>query len=183
MDMNLSAEDLEFQNDVRAFLDENLTDQLRSGMARTPGVFIEPDISLEWHKILHKKGWITPSWPLEYGGTDWTPMQSYIFEKEMALAGAAKPAPISLQLIGPVLCHYGTPEQKEKFLPRIRSGEDFWCQGYSEPGSGSDLASLSLRATLKDDKYILNGSKIWTTHAHHANWIFCLVRTLSLIHI
>lgn len=177
MDMNLSAADLEFQSEVRAFLKENMTERLRTGLAQTPGVFVEPDISLEWHKILYEKGWITHGWPVEHGGMGWTPMQTYIYEKEVALAGALKPAPISLQLIGPVLCKYGTPEQQEKFLPRIRSGEDFWCQGYSEPGSGSDLASLSMRATLEGDKYVLNGSKIWTTHAQHANWIFCLVRT------
>lgn len=177
MDMNLSAEDIEFRDEVRAFLNENLTQSLRTGMARTPGVFVEPDISLAWHKILYDKGWITHAWPVENGGTGWTPMQTYLYEKEVALAGAPKPAPISLQLIGPVLCKYGTDEQKARFLPRIRSGEDFWCQGYSEPGSGSDLASLSMRATQQDGKYVLNGSKIWTTHAQHANWIFCLVRT------
>lgn len=177
MDMNLSADDIAFRDEVRAFLDENLTQTLRNGLSRTPGVFVEPDISLAWHKILCEKGWITHGWPVEDGGTDWTPMQTYLYEKEVALAGAPKPAPISLQLIGPVLCKYGTPEQKERFLPRIRSGEDFWCQGYSEPGSGSDLASLSMRANLENGKYVLNGSKIWTTHAQHANWIFCLVRT------
>jgi alkylation response protein AidB-like acyl-CoA dehydrogenase len=177
MDMNLTAEDLEFQNEVRSFLDENLTEHLRKGLALTPGVFVEPDIGHEWHNILYKKGWITHGWPVEDGGMGWTPMQTYLYEKEVALAGAPKPAPISLALIGPVLCKYGSPAQKERFLPRIRSSEDFWCQGYSEPASGSDLASLSMRATLEGNKYVLNGSKIWTTHAQHANWIFCLVRT------
>lgn len=177
MDMNYSPADLAFRDEVKTFLGENLTDRIRSGLAQTPGVFVEPDIGLEWHKILHKKGWIAHHWPAEDGGTNWTPIQRYIYEKEMALAGAPKPSPISLSLIGPVLCKYGTPEQKERFLPAIRSGEDFWCQGYSEPGSGSDLASLSLKAENMGDKYQLNGSKIWTTHAHHANWIFCLVRT------
>ena len=177
MDMNLTAEDLEFQNEVRSFLDENLTEHLRNGLALTPGVFVEPDIGHEWHSILYKKGWITHGWPAEDGGMGWTPMQTYLYEKEVALAGAPKPAPVSLALIGPVLCKYGSPAQKERFLPRIRSGEDFWCQGYSEPASGSDLASLSMRAVLEGEKYVLNGSKIWTTHAQHANWIFCLVRT------
>ncbi|MDA9599169.1 acyl-CoA dehydrogenase family protein [bacterium] len=179
MDMNLSAEDIEFRDEVRKFLDENLTETMRTGLARTPGVFVEPDISLAWHKVLYKKGWITHGWPVEDGGMGWTPMQTYLYEKEVALAGAPKPAPISLQLIGPVLCKYGSTAQKERFIPRIRSGEDFWCQGYSEPGSGSDLASLSMRAVQDGDKYVLNGSKIWTTHAQHANWIFCLVRTDS----
>ena len=177
MDMNYSEADLEFRDEVRAFLKEKLTDRLKTGVARTPGVFVEPDIGLEWHQILHEKGWISHRWPVEFGGKSWTPMQTYILEKEFAMATAPRPAPISLGLIGPVLCKYGTPEQQAKFLPRIRSGEDFWAQGYSEPSSGSDLASLSMNAELVGDKYILNGTKIWTTHAQHANWIFCLVRT------
>lgn len=177
MDMNYSEADLQFRDEVRAFLKENLTEEMITGVDRTPGVFVEPDISQEWHKIMHKKGWITPRWPVADGGTDWTPIQNYIFEKELAISNAPRPAPVSLGLIGPVLCEYGTPEQKAKFLPRIRSGEDFWAQGYSEPSSGSDLASLSMRAEQRGGKYILNGTKIWTTHAQHANWIFCLVRT------
>lgn len=177
MDMNYSEADLQFRDEVRAFLNNNLTDRLKTGVERTPGVFVEPDIGLEWHKIMHEQGWISSRWPVEDGGCDWTPIQTYIFEKELAVSNAPRPAPVSLGLIGPVLCEYGTPEQKAKFLPRIRSGEDFWAQGYSEPSSGSDLASLSMRAEQDGDKYILNGSKIWTTHAQHANWIFCLVRT------
>ena len=177
MDMNYSEADLKFREEVRDFLKEKLTDRLKTGVQRTPGVFVEPDIGLEWHKILYEKGWISHRWPVEFGGTDWTPMQRYILEKEFALANAPRPAPISLGLIGPVLCRYGTPEQQAKFLPRIRSGEDFWAQGYSEPSSGSDLASLSMSAELIDGKYKINGTKIWTTHAQHANWIFCLVRT------
>ena len=177
MDMNYSEADLKFREEVRTFLKENLSERLTSGVKRTPGVFVEPDIGLEWHKILYEKGWISHRWPVEFGGTDWTPMQRYILEKEYALANAPRPAPISLGLIGPVLCNYGTPEQQAKFLPRIRSGEDFWAQGYSEPSSGSDLASLSMSAELVDGKYLINGTKIWTTHAQHANWIFCLVRT------
>ena len=177
MDMNYSDADLEFREEVRTFLKEKLTDRLKTGVSRTPGVFVEPDIGLEWHKILYEKGWISHRWPVEFGGQNWTPLQTYILEKEFAIANAPRPAPISLGLIGPVLCKYGTPEQQAKFLPRIRSGEDFWAQGYSEPSSGSDLASLSMKAELIDGKYVLNGSKIWTTHAQHANWIFCLVRT------
>ena len=177
MDMNYSEADLLFRDEVSAFLKENLTERLKSGVERTPGVFVEPDIGLEWHRIMHEQGWISPRWPIEHGGCDWSPIQTYIFEKELAIANAPRPAPISLGLIGPVLCEYGTPEQKAKFLPRIRSGEDFWAQGYSEPSSGSDLASLAMRAEQNGDKYILNGTKIWTTHAQHANWIFCLVRT------
>ena len=175
--MDFSSEDLVFCDEVRGFLAENLSERLRTGASKTPGVFVEPDIGLEWHRILDKKGWVAYHWPEEYGGTDWTPVQRYIFERESALAGAPAMNAIALRLLGPVLCEFGTNEQKDYFLPRIRSGEDYWAQGYSEPGSGSDLASLKTSARLEGDDYIINGSKIWTTHAHHANWIFCLVRT------
>ena len=177
MDMNFSAEDLAFREEVRAFLAERLPDRLRDGARRTPGVFVEPDIGMEWHRTLAAKGWIAPHWPREDGGTGWTPTQKFIFEKECALAGAPAISILGLRLVGPVICAFGTPEQKQRFLPRILSGDDYWCQGYSEPGSGSDLASLKTAARLDGDEYVVNGSKIWTTHAHHANWIFALVRT------
>jgi len=177
MDMDFSPEDLAFREEVRDFLKHSLPDRLRDGARRTPGVFVEPDIGMEWHRILHEKGWVAPHWPRENGGTGWTPTQKFIFEKECALAGAPSLAILGLRLVGPVICEFGTPEQKERFLPRILSGEDYWCQGYSEPGSGSDLASLKTTAKLEDGEYVVNGSKIWTTHAHHANWIFALVRT------
>jgi len=177
MDMDFTPEDIAFREEVRAFLRDNLPERLREGARRTPGVFVEPDIGMEWHRILHAKGWVAPHWPREDGGTGWTPMQKFIFEKECALAGAPALSILGLRLVGPVICEFGTPEQKARFLPRILSGEDYWCQGYSEPGSGSDLASLTTSARLEGDEYIINGSKIWTTHAHHANWIFALVRT------
>jgi alkylation response protein AidB-like acyl-CoA dehydrogenase len=177
MDMNFTAEDLAFAAEVRAFLDDKLSTRLREGSANTPSVFAEPDITREWQAILHEKGWLATSWPKEDGGTGWTPMQKYLFEKECAIAGAPALPVLGLKLIGPVICKFGTPAQKAHFLPRILSGEDYWCQGYSEPGSGSDLASLKTKAERQGDKYIINGSKIWTTHAHHANWIFALVRT------
>ncbi|QFT76253.1 acyl-CoA dehydrogenase family protein [Erythrobacter sp. THAF29] len=177
MDMTFSPEDLAFREEVREFLAENLPDRLREGARRTPGVFVEPDIGMEWHRILNERGWVAPHWPKEDGGTGWTPTQKFIFEKECALAGAPAISILGLRLVGPVICEFGTPEQKERFLPRILSGEDYWCQGYSEPGSGSDLASLKTSARLEGDEYVINGSKIWTTHAHHANWIFALVRT------
>jgi alkylation response protein AidB-like acyl-CoA dehydrogenase len=177
MDMEFSPADLAFREEVRDFLSANLPDRLRDGARRTPGVFVEPDIGMEWHRILYQKGWVAPHWPKEDGGTGWTPTQKFIFEKECALAGAPSLAILGLRLVGPVICHFGTPEQKARFLPRILSGEDYWCQGYSEPGSGSDLASLKTAARLEGDEYVINGSKIWTTHAHHANWIFALVRT------
>jgi alkylation response protein AidB-like acyl-CoA dehydrogenase len=177
MDMDFSAEDIAFREEVRAFLQDKLPDRLRDGARRTPGVFVEPDIGMEWHRILYEKGWVAPHWPKADGGTGWTPTQKFIFEKECALAGAPALAILGLRLVGPVICAFGTPEQKARFLPRILSGEDYWCQGYSEPGSGSDLASLKTAARLDGDEYVINGSKIWTTHAHHANWIFALVRT------
>ena len=181
MDMDFSSEDLAFRDEVRTFLAENLPDRVRVGARRTAGVFVEPDIGLEWHRILNRKGWVAYHWPKENGGTGWTPTQRFLFEKECGLAGAPSLSVLGLRLVGPVICAFGTPEQKERFLPRILSGEDYWCQGYSEPGSGSDLASLKTRARLTHgaggDEYVINGSKIWTTHAHHADWMFALVRT------
>ena len=177
MDMDFSTQDLAFREEVRAFLNDNLPERLRDGARRTPGVFVEPDIGMEWHRILYRQGWVAPHWPKADGGTGWTPTQKFIFEKESALAGAPSLAILGLRLVGPVICAFGTPDQRARFLPRILSGEDYWCQGYSEPGSGSDLASLKTAASLDGDEYVINGSKIWTTHAHHANWIFALVRT------
>ena len=177
MDMNFSTEDLAFRDTVRDFLCEKLNARLREGAANTPSVFTEPDITREWQSILYEKGWLASSWPVEDGGPGWTPMQKYLFEKECAIAGTPALPILGLRLVGPVICKFGTPAQKAHYLPRILSGEDYWCQGYSEPGSGSDLASLKTRAVRQGDKYIINGSKIWTTHAHHANWIFALVRT------
>lgn len=177
MDLELSAADRAFQTEVRAFLDANLTPELREAGRRLTSVFVDKKYSLPWQKILHAKGWVAPTWPAEYGGTGWGDMQRYIFSIECARAGAPGLAPMGLRMVGPCIMKYGTPEQKAFFLPRILSGEDYWCQGYSEPGAGSDLASLQLRATPDGDDYVLNGSKIWTTHAHWANRMFCLVRT------
>jgi alkylation response protein AidB-like acyl-CoA dehydrogenase len=177
MDISFSAEDISFREEVRAFLDAKLNQRLRDGAFATPSVFVEPDITREWQAILNEKGWLATMWPEEDGGAGFTPTQKYIFEKECALAGAPALPVLGLKLVGPVICRFGTPAQKAHFLPRILSGEDYWCQGYSEPGAGSDLASLKTRAERQGDKYIVNGSKIWTTHAHHANWIFALVRT------
>lgn len=177
MDMDFTPDELAFQTEVRSFLKTHLSERLIDGMRRTPGVFVEPDIGLEWQRILHDKGWLATHWPKEDGGTGWTPVQRYIFEKECAHAGAPSLPVLGLKLVGPVICRFGTPEQKARFLPRILSAEDYWCQGYSEPGSGSDLASLKTRAVREGDQYRINGSKIWTTHAHYANWMFCLVRT------
>jgi alkylation response protein AidB-like acyl-CoA dehydrogenase len=177
MDLTLSPTELEFRDEVRAFLSENLTDRLRAGAMATPTVFAEPDIGREWQRILHEKGWLAYHWPVEHGGTGWTPMQRYIFEKECALAFAPGLPVLGLKLLGPVLSAFGTPEQKAHYLPRILSADDYWCQGFSEPGSGSDLASLKTQAVRDGDHYVINGSKIWTTHAHFADHMFCLART------
>ena len=177
MDLELSAADRAFQAEVQAFLETSLTPELRAAGRRLTSAFTDKKYSMPWQKILHAKGWVAPTWPAEYGGTGWNDMQRYIFSIECARAGAPGLAPMGLRMVGPCIMKYGTPEQKAFFLPRILSGEDYWCQGYSEPGAGSDLASLQLRATSDGDDYVLNGSKIWTTHAHWANRMFCLVRT------
>jgi len=177
MNLELSAADLAFQAEVRAFLSDNLPPDLQVAGRRMTSVFVEKRYSIPWQKILHAKGWVAPSWPVEYGGCGWDEMQRYIFQAECARAGAPGLSPMGLRMVGPCIQRYGTPEQKAFYLPRILAGEDYWCQGYSEPGSGSDLASLQMRAERDGDDYVLNGSKIWTTHAHFANRMFCLVRT------
>lgn len=132
---------------------------------------------MAWQKILHARGWAAPDWPVEYGGTDWTVVQRYIFAEECVAAEAPSLIPMSLKMCGPMLIGHGTDAQKARYLPRILSGEDIWCQGYSEPGSGSDLASLKTAAVADGDDYVVNGSKIWTSYAQHANMMFALVRT------
>ncbi|MDR7059426.1 acyl-CoA dehydrogenase family protein [Sphingopyxis sp. BE235] len=166
-----------FREEVRAFLTANLPDDIRRGAARATSVFIDPDISLPWQRILHAKGWAAPDWPAEFGGPGWSEIERYIFAAECAQAGAPNLAPMGLKMVAPVIMHYGSAEQRAHYLPRILSGEDYWCQGFSEPGAGSDLAALQLRAVPDGSDYILNGSKIWTTHAHFANRMFALVRT------
>ena len=177
MDIDLSPEDAAFRDEVRAFLADNLTAAIREGAALTPSVFVELEIGQAWNAILHDKGWLGYQWPSEHGGTGWTPVQRFIFEKECALAGAPNLTVLGLKLVAPVIWAFGDEAQKSFYLPRILSGEDYWCQGFSEPGSGSDLASLQCRAVRDGDRYLVNGSKIWTTHAHHANRMFCLART------
>lgn len=179
MHLDLSAEDLAFRDEVRTFLEAHLTPELRRAGRRATSVFMDRTYSLAWQKILHARGWVAPAWPVKYGGTGWSEMQRYIFAAECARAGAPSLAPMGLKMVGPVIMGYGTEEQKAHYLPRILSGEDYWCQGYSEPGAGSDLAALQLRADRDGDSYVLNGTKIWTTHAHWANRMFCLVRTRS----
>lgn len=177
MDLELSADDLAFRDEVRAFLDANLTPELREAGRRMTSVFCDKAHSLAWQRILHARGWAAPTWPVEYGGPGWSEIQRHVFQAECARAGAPNLAPMGLRMVAPAIMAFGSPEQKARYLPRILSGEDYWCQGYSEPGSGSDLASLQMRAAPDGDDYVLNGSKIWTTHAHWATHMFCLVRT------
>ncbi len=177
MDLALSPEDEAFQNEVRRFLDENLTEDLREAGRKTGGVFADFAAGLRWHKILARRGWSVPSWPKEHGGTGWSATQRYIFSRECTAADAPRIFSMGLRMVGPVIMKFGTPEQKAKYLPQIVSGDITFCQGYSEPGSGSDLASLRTRAERDGDDYVINGTKIWTTGAHVADHMFCLVRT------
>ena len=177
MNLDLSADEVAFQREVRGFLAQALTPELRQAGKRATSVFMDKRFSLAWQKILHARGWAAPSWPVEYGGPGWGVMQKAIFAAECARASAPSLAPMGLRMVGPVIMGHGTPEQKAYYLPRILSGEDYWCQGYSEPQAGSDLAALALSAVSDGDDYVLTGTKLWTTHAHWANRMFCLVRT------
>jgi hypothetical protein len=173
MDMRFSPDELAFRDEVREFIANNYPQELR-GARR--GEMTKDEI-LAWHRILYKKGWVAPHWPVEYGGCGWSITQRYIWNEESARAETTPLLPFGLAMVGPVIYTFGNEEQKKRFLPGILSGDDWWCQGYSEPGSGSDLASLRTKAVREGDHYIVNGSKTWTTLAQHADWMFCLVRT------
>lgn len=177
MNIEFSAEDEQFRQEVKAFLAANISPDMRLESERTTTVFADKDLAMQWQAILVDKGWAVPAWPVEHGGIEWTPNQKYIWGQECAKAHAPGLIPLGLRMLAPVIFKYGTPEQKAEYLPKILSGEHYWCQGYSEPGSGSDLSSLKMSAVKDGDDYIVNGSKIWTTHAHFADHIFCLVRT------
>ncbi|MBJ8344031.1 acyl-CoA dehydrogenase family protein [Antrihabitans sp. YC2-6] len=177
MDLEWSEADLAFRDEVRAFLDEKLTPDLRRAGRLMTSVYSDHEASMEWQHILHERGWAAPGWPVEHGGCDWNLAQHYIFSRESTLAGAPFLSPMGIRMVAHAIVGFGTPEQKAYFLPRILTGEVFFCQGYSEPESGSDLASLSMAAVDDGDDLVCTGSKIWTTHATEANWIFCLVRT------
>ncbi|MCA8893413.1 acyl-CoA dehydrogenase family protein [Maricaulis sp.] len=179
MDLAFKPDEEAFREEVRDFLADNLTEDLRRYAARMTSVYAEKEIGLAWQKILVDKGWAAPSWPVEYGGCDWSLAQHYIFDVEMARAGAPPLSPMGIGMCGPALIGHGSKAQKDYYLPRILSGEDFWCQGYSEPHAGSDLAALTMSAVEDGDDFICNGQKIWTTHGHVANMCFCLVRTDS----
>jgi len=179
MDLAWSEQDLGFRDEVRAFLDEKLTDDLRQAGRLMTSVYADHHASMAWQAILHERGWAAPAWPVEYGGCDWTLTQHYIFSRESTLAGAPALSPMGIQMVAHAIIAFGTPEQKAYFLPRILTGEVFFCQGYSEPEAGSDLAALAMAAVSDESAgdLICTGSKIWTTHAMEANWIFALVRT------
>jgi len=175
MDLNYSPEEAAFRDEVRAWIGANLPDELRDKVLGYRE--LTKDDLLRWHKTLAKKGWIAPHWPKDWGGTDWTVVQRYIFEEECGAAGCPPIVPFGVRMCAPVLLRFGTDAQKQRFLPRMYHGEDFWVQGYSEPGAGSDLASLKTRAVRDGDHYVVTGQKIWTTLGHYGDWIFCLVRT------
>ena len=167
----------EFTEQIRDFLNDKLTPELRHFGESFPGFDCPRPIAEEWTRILDDRGWSVPGWPVEHGGTGWSAKQLMVFKRELTLAHAPRMAVQGVDMVGPVVIEFGTEEQKSEYLPRIRRGEDWWAQGYSEPGAGSDLASLKCRADSDGDHYVINGTKIWTTYAHECNKIFCLVRT------
>jgi alkylation response protein AidB-like acyl-CoA dehydrogenase len=174
MDLEFKSEDVAFRNEVRAFIEANYPAELKAKASREE---FERDDFMLWQKILSKRGWGAPHWPVKYGGTNWTPIQKYIFKEELARADTIPIPPFGPTMLASVLLAFGSDKQKDYYLPRMLSGEDFWCQGYSEPGAGSDLASLKTRAVRDGDHYVINGQKTWTTLGHLADWIFVLCRT------
>ncbi len=177
MDLAFSEDDKAFQREVRDWIAENYDEDLRRQMSQSKNGYLDKAGQVKWQKKLAARGWAATNWPVEYGGAGFTPSQAYIFNMEMSLAGVPTSSPMGLKMVAPVIMAFGTDEQKAQHLPPIINSDIWWCQGYSEPGSGSDLASLQMKAERDGDDYVLNGSKIWTTHAQWADWMFCLVRT------
>jgi len=175
MDMSYTPEQIAFRREVREWIQQAMPPHLKR-KAEGAGHFEQSEI-MEWHKILYARGWIAPHWPKEFGGTGWDITRRHIFGEETVRAGCPTLSPFGLSMVGPLLTQFGTDEQKRRFLPKILSGEEVWCQGYSEPNAGSDLASLQLRADKDGDDYVLSGQKTWTTYAQYADWIFVLART------
>ncbi|NIJ35957.1 alkylation response protein AidB-like acyl-CoA dehydrogenase [Sphingopyxis panaciterrae] len=175
--MQLSPDDEAFRDEVRTFFAAELTPELRRAGKLMTSVYADHDSQMAWQEKLHAKGWAAPAWPVEHGGCDWSVVQHHIFASERVRAGAPPVSPMGIRMCGPAIIGFGTDEQKAYFLPRMLNGEHFWCQGYSEPGAGSDLAALQMKAVRDGDYLVCTGTKIWTTHANVANWIFCLVRT------
>jgi alkylation response protein AidB-like acyl-CoA dehydrogenase len=177
MRLAFNDEELAFQKEVRDWITANMPPEVAEESRRSRTSHVSKERLLQWQKKLAGKGWLCPNWPKEYGGPGWNSTQKFIFEMEMARADSPYLSSFSIKMVAPVLMKYGSPAQKQRFLPRIAAAEELWCQGYSEPGSGSDLASLRTKAERQGDHYVVNGQKIWTTNAHYADWIFCLVRT------
>ena len=175
MNLSYTLEELAFREEVRAFMSSHLPADIRDRILEGHSPHAEE--IRRWQRILHAQGWGGASWPAQFGGPGWSLVQQYLFELECALAGAPAQLSFGVKMLGPVLMHFGTPEQQQHFLPRILSGQDWWCQGYSEPGAGSDLASLKTRAVREADHYVVTGQKAWNTLGQHADWMFCLVRT------
>jgi alkylation response protein AidB-like acyl-CoA dehydrogenase len=177
MHVSFTTEENDFQKEVNSFFNEKYPTDIKEKQNKS--VPLEKEDFIRWQKTLYEQGWAAPNWPVEYGGTGWTPVQKYIFANENAKANAPAIVPFGLGMVGPVIYTYGNEAQKKKFLPGILASDVWWCQGYSEPGSGSDLASLKMKAERVGNEYVLNGTKTWTTLGHMADWIFCLVRTSS----
>jgi alkylation response protein AidB-like acyl-CoA dehydrogenase len=175
MDMSFTPEQVAFRKEVRDWIQQAMTPGLKKKASQ--GAHFEHEEVMEWHKILYKKGWVAPAWPKEHGGTGWDSTRQFIFAEEVILANAPQLPPFAIYMVGPLIIEFGTPEQKARFLPKMLSGDEYWCQGYSEPNAGSDLASLQTRAEIQGDHFVINGQKTWTSHAQYADWIFCLVRT------
>ena len=175
MNLDFSAAEIAFRDDVRRFIADNYPAALRA--KQESGVPLEREDYLSWHRILGRRGWLAPAWPREYGGPGWSPIQRFILAEELAHAGSIRILPFGVNMVAPVIQKFGTRAQKDRFLPPILAGETWWCQGYSEPGAGSDLAGLSTSAVRDGDDYVVNGQKTWTTLAQFADWGFFLVRT------
>ena len=177
MRLAFNDEELAFQKEVRDWIAANMPPEVAEESRRSRTSHVSKERLLQWQKKLASRGWLCPNWPREYGGPGWNSTQKFIFEMEMARADSPYLSSFSIKMVAPVLMKYGSDAQKKRFLPKIAAAEELWCQGYSEPGSGSDLASLRTKAERQGDHYLVNGQKIWTTNAHYADWIFCLVRT------
>ncbi len=175
MDLSFTAEELAFRDEARRFFRTEVPERIRAKLR--DGEHLTKEEMVTSQRILNARGWATPNWPVAWGGQAWSPVQVYLYQDEMQQAHVPSPIAFNTSMVGPVIAQFGNDAQKRRFLARAANADDFWCQGFSEPGSGSDLASLRARAELKGDKYIVNGQKIWTTLAQYADWIFCLVRT------
>src|SRR6202521_1201589 len=177
MDLNFTEDEQAFREAVRTFVQRSLHAETRRKVLE--GLHLSKEDNVGWHRLLAARGWGAPNWPTELGGTGWAPVRQYIFEEECAVWGAPALLPFGLKMVGPVIMAFGNAAQQKRFLPRIAAAEEWWCQGYSEPGAGSDLASLKTRAVRDGDHYVVNGQKTWNTLGQYADWIFCLVRTDS----